>query len=120
MTVETMQTMRPPTDESDAVQQPDRLAKSVRHSLVVYVACVCAGKPDREPLIEHHNNRRLITSGLFNAGARTYARVVMDLDCLLHVSLDVDGCGDVERDVHLYVNSSTLNLDVDLEMDIDL
>jgi len=57
--------MRPPTDDGDAVPQPDRLAKSVRHSLVVYVACVCAGKPDREPLIEHHNNRRLITSGLF-------------------------------------------------------
>ena len=47
------------------------------------------------------------------------ARVVMDLD-LLHVSPDVDGCGDIERDVHLYVNPSMLNLDVDLEMDIDL
>ena len=43
----------------------------------------------------------------------------MDLDCLLHVNLDVDECGNVERDVHLHVNSSMLNLDVDLEMDID-
>ena len=33
------------------------------------------------------------------------ARAVMDLD-LLHVNPDVDECGDVERDVHLYVNSS--------------
>jgi len=43
----------------------------------------------------------------------------MDLDCLLHVSLDVDECGYVERDVHLNVNSSMLNLDDGLEMDID-
>ena len=33
------------------------------------------------------------------------ARVAVDLD-LLHVNPDVDGCGDVEYDVHLYVNSS--------------
>ena len=44
----------------------------------------------------------------------------MDLDCLLHVSPDVDECGNVERDVHLYVDSSMLNLDDGLEMDIDL
>ena len=43
----------------------------------------------------------------------------MDLDRLLHVSPDVDGCGNVARDVHLYVNSSMLNLDVDLDMDFD-
>ena len=43
----------------------------------------------------------------------------MDLD-LLHVNLDVNGCGDVERDVHLYVNPSMFSLDVDLEMDVDL
>jgi len=46
-------------------------------------------------------------------------RVVMDLD-LLHVNPDVDECGNVERDVHLHVNPSMLNLDVDLEMDVDL
>ena len=44
---------------------------------------------------------------------------MMDLDCLLHVSLDVDGCGHVERDVHLYVNSSMLNIDDGLDMDVD-
>ena len=43
----------------------------------------------------------------------------MDLDCLLYVSPDVNECGNVARDVHLYVNSSMLNLDVDLDMDID-
>ena len=40
----------------------------------------------------------------------------MDLDLLLHVSPDVDECGNVERDVHLYVNSSMLNLDDGVEM----
>ena len=44
----------------------------------------------------------------------------MDLDCLLHVNLDVDECGNVERDVHLYVNSSMLNLDDGVETDVDL
>ena len=47
------------------------------------------------------------------------ARVAVDLD-LLHVNPDVDGCGVVERDVHLYVNSSMLNLNVDMELDVDL